>query len=163
MRKTIMPVILLGLALGLLFSAGCPVNTAPGASSGVSSGAATTAVGDGQDHLKWWTTLADGLQQDASTKKPLVVDVGAEWCGWCKKMAAESFPDPSVQALADKFVWVRVDADKEPTTSQKYRVEGLPTILVLLPDGTESSRLTGYVKGSELADFLTQAAQKAQS
>jgi thioredoxin-like negative regulator of GroEL len=55
-----------------------------------------------------------------------------------------------------------VDADKEPTTAQKYRVEGLPTILVLLPDGTESNRLTGYVKGPELADFLTQAAQKAQ-
>ena len=128
--------------------------------------AATTQAkpaGPQGDQLKWIAGMDAGTQAAAASKRPMVVDVGAVWCGWCKKLAEESFPDPAVQALGDKFVWVRVDADADPGISRKYRVEGLPTILVLDATGGEISRLEGFVQGPKLAAFLSHALSRAAS
>ena len=150
--KTVRAGLLLALGAGLLALVGCPGQ--PGQKS-----AATSATPSGPlvDQLRWLAGMDNGTRAAAAEKKLMVVDVGAEWCGYCKKLAAESFPDPAVQALGGKFVWVRVDADADPATAKRYRVNGLPTILVLDAAGGEISRLEGFVEGPKLAAFLGHA------
>jgi thiol:disulfide interchange protein len=156
MHKTWMTYwLLVGLGLLVFIVAGCPVNHPPAGGSATTG--AVPVVSDGQDHLKWWDSMDRARHEATDFKLPMVVDVGADWCGWCKKLAAESFPDPAVQALKDQFVWVRVDADKDQATAEKYRITGLPTVLVVDASGKEISRLEGYKPGPDLAAFLKQA------
>jgi thiol:disulfide interchange protein len=111
----------------------------------------------GADHLPWLSSMSSGLQAAQASKLPVVVDVGAKWCHWCTKLETESFPDRSVQALAGKFVWVRLDADVDQATLGQYQISMLPTILVLDASGREVSRLTAFATGPELAAFLKSA------
>jgi thioredoxin 1 len=59
---------------------------------------------------------------------PVLVDVGAAWCGPCKAL------DPIVARVAAETAGrakvVAMDADESPRTAQKYGIRGVPTLLV---------------------------------
>ena len=110
----------------------------------------------------WEPNLASALAKARQTGKPVLVDVSADWCGPCQKLAA-SFRDPQVAAvLAKGFVAVKVDADADAATARKYAVSGLPTLLVLSADGKELARASGYRAPGELAAWLGQQAAKGK-
>ena len=71
-----------------------------------------------------------------------MVDFTATWCGPCKKIA------PIVDDLAGQYAGKvkvgKLDIDANPNTPVKYRVRGVPT-LILFKDGKEASRLVGAV------------------
>lgn len=119
--------------------------------------------GAGVDKLTYLTSMEKAQEAAQVSKLPMVVDFSAEWCGWCKKMEEESFPAPAVQALGSRFVWVRLDADADPKILDRYRVNALPTLLILNPGGTEISRHVGYMPGPELASFLQHALSRTES
>jgi len=77
-----------------------------------------------------------------SSDIPGVVDFTATWCGPCKKIA------PIVDDLAGQYAGKvkvgKLDIDANPNTPVKYRVRGVPT-LILFKDGKEASRLVGAV------------------
>jgi thiol:disulfide interchange protein DsbD len=77
--------------------------------------------------------------------KRVLIDFTAEWCGWCKKMDHDVYAQPSVRALGGRYVFVRVDADRRPDVTRKYKVSGFPTAVVLDPGGREINRIIGYV------------------
>ena len=149
--------VLAGVLLGL---AGCPVP--PGGTGGAGAGAPPPPPKAAMvDSIKWWTSMAQALQEARDFKQPLVVDFGAEWCGFCKQLEAETFPAPEVQALKDKFVWVRVDTDKDPETARKYEVGPIPDVLVLDSNGKVLDRQLGFRPPAEMAEFLEKARAKA--
>jgi len=59
-------------------------------------------------------------------KDIVLVDFWAPWCGWCRKLA------PSFERLATEFAgrvkFVKVNVDEEPNLSERYAVQGLPTL-----------------------------------
>eukprot|EP00538_Stauroneis_constricta_P013443 CAMPEP_0119562860 /NCGR_PEP_ID=MMETSP1352-20130426/21765_1 /TAXON_ID=265584 /ORGANISM="Stauroneis constricta, Strain CCMP1120" /LENGTH=342 /DNA_ID=CAMNT_0007611355 /DNA_START=22 /DNA_END=1050 /DNA_ORIENTATION=+ len=85
----------------------------------------------------------DGEQLEAelqSSDTPILLDVYATWCGPCQMMAPQL--KMVAEELRDKVRVVKVDSDKHPDVAQKYRVGGLPTVLVL-QDGREQNRVEG--------------------
>src|SRR4051812_33041898 len=74
------------------------------------------------------------LAQARAAKLPLVVDTWAGWCHTCISMQS-FFGDPSLQAMAPRFVWLEVDSDKPVNAAfyAKFPVAGLPTYLVIDP------------------------------
>ena len=63
--------------------------------------------------------------------KPALVDFGAEWCVYCKKIA------PIIEEIADEnpgLAFGYVDVDLQPLLAARFRVHSLPTVL-LLKDG----------------------------
>ena len=107
-------------------------------------------------HVKW-ISLDEAQELATSRSKPIFIDFTADWCGWCKVMDKNTFSDVSVASyMNDRFYAVRLDYDSAEKLSffgeqftarelgEKYRVPGLPTILLLSSDSKKSKKLVGY-------------------
>lgn len=101
--------------------------------------------------ITWMTNEADARAKAQAEGKPMLIDFGASWCTACKELEHETFPDPSVRTEAQKFVALRIDAtdDEDPQVNKlkdKYKVVGLPTVIMLDKDGNEAARFNEFVK-----------------
>jgi len=103
--------------------------------------------------IVWVNNLTDGLKLAKSSKKPVMVDFFATWCGWCKKLDKDVYTDKDVIALSKEFVCVKSDTDKYGKDASQYGVQGLPTIVFLNADGTVIDKMVGY---SPAADFAAE-------
>ncbi len=107
-------------------------------------------AGEPKKLLTWEHDEGVALAKAKSEQRPLIVDFTAEWCGACKKMSKETFSDPRVMAKASKFVAVKIDAtsDEDPqvdAVKEKYKVVGLPTVVIYDSKGAERKRFNDFV------------------
>jgi len=64
-----------------------------------------------QEKVKWYS-LEEAIQLTAREPRVLVIDVFTDWCGWCKRMDANTFSDPEiVEILNQQFYPVKLDAE----------------------------------------------------
>jgi thioredoxin:protein disulfide reductase len=100
--------------------------------------------------LEWLTSEAEGSKIATNEHRPLIVDFGAEWCAACKELTTHTFADDSVRSEAGRFVAVRVDATDDDDAQvnaikDKYKVVGLPTVVVMDSTGQERVRFNEFV------------------
>jgi len=100
--------------------------------------------------LAWEPSEAAARTRAESEQRPMLVDFTAEWCGACNEFSRITFADPKVMAEASRFVAVKVDATHEDDPSidvlkDRYRVVGLPTVILVGKDGRERTRFTEFV------------------
>lgn len=106
-------------ALGLLLA------TAPGPVSE----AATEAAGP-----HWHDRLEPALAAAGESDRYVLVDLYADWCGWCKRLEKEVFSTPAFADFARDFVLLRVDVEDggEGTWLQgRLGVTTLPTLALV--------------------------------
>jgi thioredoxin 1 len=64
----------------------------------------------------------------ANPDKAVLVDFYATWCGPCQALS------PIVQELAremsDKVQVIKIDVDKNPAVSQRFKIRGVPTLIL---------------------------------
>ncbi|HVJ88701.1 MAG TPA: cytochrome c biogenesis protein CcdA [Labilithrix sp.] len=101
--------------------------------------------------ITWLTDEEQARTKAANEGKPMLIDFGAEWCTACKELEHQTFPDSNVRSEAQRFVALRVDAtdDEDPTVAKlkdKYKVVGLPTVIMLDKTGKEVVRFNEFVK-----------------
>lgn len=114
-----------------------------------------------------WQTFDKGLAQAAAEKKVVMVEFFATWCGYCKKMDEQVFPDERVQAQLSKyFVPVRVTESSEnqvtfqgkPVTEKaltpQFGVTGFPTLVFLDAKGEPITKIPGFVEADTLHGVL---------
>lgn len=88
--------------------------------------------------------------------KLVFIDVMTSWCGPCKLMAREVFPQKMVGDYMNKtFVNIKIDAEKGEgiQIAKAYNVHSYPTFLMLDTDKREVARLVGYKEGES---FITE-------
>jgi len=108
-------------------------------------------------------SLIDALEKGIAEEKVTIVYVTAQWCGWCRKMEANTFPDEKVQALAEHYVFAKVDADKEHHFSAMLNVRGLPALRLYNARGELLDTADGYLGPVPFAEMLTKHKDNANA
>lgn len=91
---------------------------------------------------------------------PVVVDLWAPWCGPCRMIAPTI--DELASQMAGRVRFAKLNVDENPRTSARFRVEGIPTLLIF-KGGREIDRIVGVQSKSALARRLQQLLPEAVS
>ncbi len=93
-------------------------------------------------------SFAEHLQEGGEW---VLIDFWAPWCSTCTRLK------PEVNALAPLFenriTFLSMNVDETPRTKDFFGVHGVPA-LVLMRNGREVARWTGYANRSVLQDWL---------
>ena len=141
-----------------------PANGAATAgSAAVGSGTAAPdpcAGGDVRGALTWHEDDYDAALACAKQRGvPLVVDMWAPWCHTCLSMSQYVLTDPSLAPVADRFVWLGIDTDRETNAAIVARLpmQAWPSYFVLSPDdGAIEARFVGAATLAQFRAFLHQ-------
>jgi thioredoxin-related protein len=112
----------------------------------------------------WTTDVPAAVAQAKKENKMVLLDfTGSDWCGWCIKFKKEALDTHEFNDYAAKnLVLVELDfPNKKPqpaalktankALSERYKVDGFPTFVVLNQNGKEVGRQEGYKPGGAKA------------
>ncbi len=86
--------------------------------------------------IAWKSWTASTIAQAEATGTPIVLALGPAWCEGCARMDRTVYADPDVSGLIrNRFIPIRVDADRRPDIAERYTVGGWPTTACLTPQG----------------------------
>ncbi len=105
-----------------------------------------------------WPSFDEAVEAAAESGKPILIDVYAPWCGWCRKMQAEVYGNQTLAAyVRENFEYGRLNID-DATTAHSFRdynlssqelgyalgAQGTPTTVFMKHTGDYITRLDGY-------------------
>jgi putative thioredoxin len=84
----------------------------------------------------------------ASHQAPVLVDIGAEWCGPCRVLTP--LLEKLVKDYRGQFLLAKVDADENMKIAGRHQVRGFPTVIVYSRgqeiDRFHSARSEGFLR-----------------
>ena len=92
----------------------------------------------------------NGFEELKASKKTIVLDFYAEWCGPCKMIA------PYIEEIAlenPDITVAKVDVDKATDLAIEFGIQSIPTVIVF-KDGKVSSKAIGYRSKEQLLDLI---------
>ena len=67
-----------------------------------------------------WITFEQAIEKNKANPKPILIDLYTDWCGWCKRMDANTYANPTIaKFINDNYYAVKMDGEgKEDITFQ---------------------------------------------
>jgi thioredoxin-related protein len=118
------------------------------------------------EEFRWrdWNT---GMREAGASKKPVLVDVYTDWCGWCKRMDRDVYARPDVKEyLARTFVTIKLNAEAghearyegktytARTLASRFRVNSYPMTIFLRSGGDHVANVPGYIEHQKFLTLL---------
>ena len=110
-------------------------------------------------------TWSDILKKATKEEKIIFLDAYTTWCGPCRIMKQEVFPDEEVgQFYNENFINVQMDMESGEglILGKKYDVSAYPTLLFISPEGKLLHKSVGFMPAEALLD-LGKAALKPET
>jgi thioredoxin-related protein len=122
-----------------------------------------------------WLTLKEAEKRLETERKPVLIDLYTDWCGWCKVMDKQTYShDEVVKYINEHFIPVKLDAETKEVLSwkgksfrydQNYRVNSyalfltggqlsFPTTVFLPADGSEPQPVPGFLEPKDIEVIL---------
>lgn len=101
----------------------------------------------------WHHRSGEAFAAARQSGKPVLVDLYAQWCGWCKTMEREVFTQEKFRVYAERFVLLRVDVEDGGAGSdlqRRFMADSLPTLLLLDPKQSLLGKIEGYMEADRL-------------
>ena len=117
---------------------------------------------DRSSEICWEEWSDEAFERARNQDKLVLLSIGACWCHWCHVLDRSSYSDPQVvELINDRYVPIRVEADRRPDIQDRYLMGGWPTTAVLTPD---ARILTGstYMPPERMLSLLRQIDQLYQ-
>ena len=76
-----------------------------------------------------------------------IIYFSAPWCGPCKVLG------PTMQKLSSELPITKINVDEDNTTSAKYGIRNIPTLILIDETGKEINRLVGNVSEQQIKQF----------
>lgn len=99
-------------------------------------------------------SLKEAIARAKAENKFVFLDAYASWCGPCKAMEANVFPNEALaEYFNEHFISIRIDMEKGegPNLARKYTsIDGYPSLLFLNNEGHVIKTLLGSRKAEEL-------------
>ena len=93
-------------------------------------------------------TFDELLAKAKAENKLVFIDGYTSWCGPCKMLAKQTFPQKEVGAYMNpRFVSAQIDMERGegPELAKRFNVSAYPTMLILRPDGTLVDKIVGFL------------------
>lgn len=107
------------------------------------------------------TLLYDAAMKAKKENKLVFVDCYTQWCGPCKKMIRDVFPQEKVgKYMNANFVSIKIDMEAAYAEglARNWQVSAYPTFIIFNADGKEIGRFMG---GSDADNFIKRVAEKS--
>lgn len=128
------------------------------------------------EEIHWITSIDDLQAKMQKEPRKVYFDVYTGWCGWCKKMDASTFSNPSViKYINSNFYAVKLDAERQDVIhfqGKEYKYEpqykantfaveimkgamSYPTAVIMMENFQNPQAIPGYMTVSQLETILT--------
>lgn len=112
-----------------------------------------------------WQTYSEGAVKEALVQgRPVMIDFYAKWCAACNELDEKTYTDPKIIEMSSRFLNLRADftqvSDVESSpVAKRFRIQGLPTIVFISPDGKERNdlRLEEFAPPGRMRALMEQA------
>ncbi len=122
-----------------------------------------------------WLSLQQAENMNKNNRKPVLIDLYTEWCGWCKVMDKKTYSNEAVaKYINDNFYAVKIDAETKETLMWNgksfiynsearinnyalYLTKGqlsFPTTVIIPADGTAPQVIPGYLEIKDMELIL---------
>lgn len=98
----------------------------------------------------------EALHLAKEENKLVFLDIYATWCGPCKRLKANTFPDEAVGEFYNtNFINLALDGEKGEgrELARKYAIKGYPTLLFVDHTGAVVARTAGYHNPDKFLDL----------
>lgn len=107
--------------------------------------------------IEWAKDWSTAKARAAADGKLVMIDFYTTWCGPCKQLDRQTFPDPRVVKASKQLIALKQDAEKEGRhVAKEYGVNAFPTILFVDGEGKLRDRIIGFASPDEFAPRMQQ-------
>jgi thiol:disulfide interchange protein DsbD len=121
---------------------------------------APIAAAAGVPQAEWLPNEDKAVIQASTLGRPVIIDFYADWCAACKELDRYVYTDARFVEEARRFLLVKVDGTRETpeieALYEKYKVDGLPTVVFIDSRGNVRKDLTvkGYVPPDQFVALM---------
>jgi thioredoxin-like negative regulator of GroEL len=107
--------------------------------------------------IDFFDSIDEARLLDAVESKPLLVQFGATWCGWCRRIESQTLTDKAVKELALAFTCVKIDIDEQSEVAATYGVRAVPRTIVMDRQGRVIVSHAGFLPPAQMIEFMNGA------